>query len=293
MGKRRADNTTFLIVEEQSCVPRMQSQGPQPSGREADAAGAAETAAAAAGGASETTPAAAAAAAVLPPPRTKPFFGCALLLEAASPLLASALASRTTLADLGEPVTLRLSIAGTHSIRHHALFSLFAEHAYCGTIAKIADRDLLPLWSLAHFLEADRLKRYLLDTRLAQAMHASASLAIRAFDLSMSKPCDELQACSTCALLACLARPSRSLAAKTDVLRCMQLASRSCVLAPAGGAAAAGEDWLAASVARLMRDALLSAPRAAAAPLREPTAEELRELIGAEDDSDDDDDDDE
>lgn len=185
VGVPRRDSTVFLITVAQPAVAQ-----PQKRGRGA------------------LTPALPVPLPPPPPPPlapsaaslTRPFHACGLLLEAASPVLREALSH-----DARAPIVLSLSIDAPLA-EHHRLFSLFAEHAYCGSIApqRLPPADLLPLWTLAHFLQDDVLKAWLLDTRMREAMHGDAQLAQRALKTAQSRPCADLLAASAAALLAFL-----------------------------------------------------------------------------------------
>ena len=141
------------------------------------------------------------------PERVKPCHACGLLLEAASPVLAAALASYT---GGGSGVRLALS-ADAPMRKHHELFTLFVEFVYTRRIRDEAlpDADVLPLWTAAHFLQCGPLMEWLLEHRLRCLMRHDVSVASAALVTSMDRPCGELQRAAGAAVLEALGRQIR------------------------------------------------------------------------------------
>lgn len=211
---------------------------------------------------------------------SEPFYGCGLLMEAASPVLAAAV-SHAGGAPAAQPLPLRLSIDGASPSSHFRLFRLFAEHAHLGAVATpFDDADALPLWTLGHFLQAEGFKAWVLSSRLYRLMRSDTEIALAAFDAAVRRPCGALQDAAAAAVMAALGGPTSgggnfaadeggaegargaSLHRKADWLRRMhESAVAMPPQSPLGGEEkrqdAGAEPWVVSLLVRLARAALL------------------------------------
>ena len=131
----------------------------------------------------------------------RPFYAQSLPLEKVSPVLKHAMEAAGGSREL---IAFPLAIDAPAD-RHHALFGLAVEFAYTGAISRLFDDDVLPLFTLAEFLQIDTLRSYLLNTRLQRLMHADLALAKRTWAAATTFPA--LQDVAATAIVAHLARP--------------------------------------------------------------------------------------